>query len=75
MQSNSFLCRLNQRADTLGAKGFLHLTAVLDDRYLLQVGTEGTVGLMMREGDAMTECSGLTTVSACCHLLTSFRTR
>jgi hypothetical protein len=56
-----------QRADALGAQYHLNLTAILDDRHLLQVGTIGPIGVPLGEGYIIAKCCGLATVSALCH--------
>jgi hypothetical protein len=60
---------LCQRADALGAERLLNFLAILDHRYLLQVGAEGAVGRPVGERNAVAKGSGLTTMSAFCHFL------
>jgi hypothetical protein len=61
--------RLRQRADALGAQHLLHFLTVLNDRHLLEIGMERTIGCPFGERDVVTESSGLTTMSAFCHFL------
>ncbi len=63
------LCCFCQCTNALGAQQLLYFLTVLNDRHLLQVGTELTIGCPLGERDIVTECSGLTTMSAFCHLL------
>ncbi len=64
--------RLGQRADALRAEHFLNFVSVLEHRYFLQVRAEGSVGRPVGERNAVTEGSGLTTMSAFCHFSSSF---
>jgi hypothetical protein len=64
--------RFCQSTNALGAQDLLYFTALLDDRHLLQVWMEGTIGRPHGKRAFMTEGRGLATMSALSHLWNSF---
>jgi hypothetical protein len=60
---------LYNRADALGAQDFTDFAAVLENRNLLQVRTESTVGSTQRKAAVMSESRRFATSFAFSHLL------
>jgi hypothetical protein len=69
---NKLVVIFGQSFDAACAKNFTNFSAILHHSNALKIGQEFTPGCHQRVTAIMTESCGFTTLTALCHLVTSF---